>query len=282
MSEFFANILDSLNLLVWSDWLTIAILIVFFILGIKRGLAKELINLVFLILAIIIAWAFYQALATSPIITWLLLSHQSHMAIAFGAIFLGILLIKKLIYKLTKASSTISNPCVLNQVFALSLFLIISAILSWHYLDIVASLGLIEMTISNESMRISLSFAIVFGVIVGLCLFLSKAFNISIDSSKPCLLESFFQKILNTLSSADAKLNARNINSTKNKLLGGLIGFLKGSLAILIMVLVLQSITWVSQQYYWIETKGTLRTFQDLATDIKPELSQYLLFIEIE
>ncbi|SFV81175.1 hypothetical protein MNB_SUP05-6-987 [hydrothermal vent metagenome] len=57
---------------------------------------------------------------------------------------------------------------------------------------------------------------------------------------------------------------------------------IKGSLAILIMVLVLQSIEWISQQYYWVETKGALKTFQDVASDIKPELSQHLLFIENE
>ncbi|RUM80615.1 MAG: hypothetical protein DSZ15_00700, partial [Candidatus Thioglobus sp.] len=81
---------------------------------------------------------------------------------------------------------------------------------------------------------------------------------------------------------ADSALNARDIDSTKNKLLGGLIGLIKGSLVILIMVLVLQSVEWISQQYYWVETKGMLRIFQDVASDIKPELSQHLLFIENE
>jgi uncharacterized membrane protein required for colicin V production len=95
MNEFFANIWDTINLLVWSDWLTFAILIAFLVLGIKRGLAKELINLAFLILAIIIAWLFYQALAETPVITWLLFSHKSHLAIAFGVIFIGVLLIKR-------------------------------------------------------------------------------------------------------------------------------------------------------------------------------------------
>jgi len=139
-----------------------------------------------------------------------------------------------------------------------------------------------EIVITNESLRIGLSFAIVFVVIVGVCSAISNALNISIGSSKPCLLESFFQKILNGLHGVDSALNARNVDSTKNKLLGGLIGLIKGSLAILIMVLVLQSIEWVAQQDYWVETKGTLRTFQDVASDIKPELSQHLLFIESE
>ncbi|MDG2353778.1 MAG: CvpA family protein [Gammaproteobacteria bacterium] len=282
MSDFFANIWETIGLLVWSDWLTIAILIGFLVVGIKRGLAKELINLAFLILAIIVAWLFYQWLAGTVLITWLTLSHQSHLAIAFGVLFIGTLLIKKALYKLTNASSSISNPCTLNQIFALFVFFTATAVASWHYLDGIAGLGIMEIVVTNESLRIGLSFAIVFAIIVGVCSAISNALNISIGSSKPCLLESFFQKILNGLHGVDSAINARNVDSTKNKLLGGLIGLIKGSLAILIMVLVLQSIEWVSQQDYWVETKGTLRTFQDVASDIKPELSQHLLFIESE
>jgi len=282
MSDFFANIWETIGLLVWSDWLTIAILIGFLVLGIRRGFAKELINLAFLILAIIIAWLFYQWLAGTVMITWLTLSHQSHLAIAFGTIFIGVLLIKKALYKLTEVSSSISNPCALNRIFALLVFFIATAAASWHYLDGVAGLGIMEIVVTNESLRVGLSFAIVFAIIVGVCSSISNVLNISIDASKPCLLAPFFQKILNGLHSADTTLNARNIDSTKNKLLGGLIGLIKGSLAILIMVLVLQSVEWISQQYYWVETKGALRTFQDIASDIKPELSQHLLFIESE
>jgi len=282
MNEFFANIWDAISLLVWSDWLTIAILIGFLVLGIKRGLARELINLAFLILAIIIAWLFYQGLAETHVITWLLLSHKSHLAIAFGVIFIGVLLIKRALYKLTEVSSRISNPCALNRIFALLVFFILTAVLSWYYLDVIANLSIMEIVITNESLRIGLAFSIVFAIIVAACSFLSKVLNISIDSSKPCLLAPLFQKTLNGLHSVDTALNARNIDSTKNKLLGGLIGLIKGSLVILILVLVLQSISWVSQQYYWVETKGALRTFQDVVSDIKPKLSQHLLFIEIE
>jgi len=90
MNEFFANAWNMIGLLVWSDWITLVILIAFLVLGFKRGMAKELINLGFLLLAIIIAWLFYQPLAISDAVTWMLLSHQSHMAIAFGVIFIGV------------------------------------------------------------------------------------------------------------------------------------------------------------------------------------------------
>mgnify|MGYP001587622447 CR=1 FL=1 len=282
MNEFFANIWNMIELLVWSDWITIAILITFLVLGFKRGMAKELINLGFLLLAIVIAWFFYQPLSVSGIVTWLLLSHQSHMAIAFGAIFIGVLLIKKTIYKLTDLSSNISNPCALNKIFAYLVFLMAAIALSWHYLDIIANLGLMEIIITDASVRIGLSLVITFAIIIGTCLGISNMLNISIDASKPCFLSSFFKKILAALHALDEKLNAKNINSNKNNIGGLLIGLFKGSLAILIMVLVFQSIDSISQQYYWVEANGALNSFQDVASDIKPALSKYLLFIENE
>ncbi|BBB23434.1 conserved hypothetical protein [Isorropodon fossajaponicum endosymbiont JTNG4] len=280
MDEFFATIWTMIERLVWSDWITIAILATFLVLGFKRGMARELINLGFLLLAILIAWLFYQTLATSPLITWLVLSHHSHLAISFGVIFIGVVIIKRVIYKLTQLSSAIDNPCVLNKLFALMVVLVAITMFSWHYLETVAGLGIMEMLISNESVRIGLSFSIVFGFAFGVLTFISSVLNISIDETKPCFLSSFFKKILTILQAIDTKLNARNINSTQNNLLGLIVGLIKGSLAILIIVLVLQSINWVSQKYYWIETHGALRAFQDMASDIKPELSQYLLFIE--
>ena len=280
MNEFFANAWNMIGLLVWSDWITLVILIAFLVLGFKRGMAKELINLGFLLLAIIIAWLFYQPLAISDAVTWMLLSHQSHMAIAFGVVFIGVLLIKKAIYKLTNASSNISNPCALNKIFAYLIFFAAAIALSWYYLDIIANLGLMEIIVTNTSTRITLSFILTFAIIVGVCSSISNMLNISIDASKPCFLSSFFKKILNALHTLDDKLNAKNINSRKNNAGGMFVGLLKGSLAILIMVLVFQSIDSISQQYYWLETNGALRVFQDVVTDIKPALSEHLLFIK--
>jgi len=282
MNNFFDNIWDAIGQLVWSDWMTIIILIAFLILGFKRGMAKELINFGFLLLSIVIAYFFYEALALSEAITWLLLSHQSHMAISFGVIFIGILLIKKSLYKLTALSNSISNPCALNKVFAILIFLSAAAVFSWYYLDSIAGLGIMEIVVTNESVRIGLSFIITFAFVVGICSFISNVLNVSIDGSKPCFLSSFYKSILEGLNALDVKLNAKNIDSTKNNLLGAIIGLIKGSLAILIMVLVFQSIDQISQQHYWIETNGALRVFQDVATDIKPELSQHLLFIKDE
>ncbi len=282
MNEFFVNTWNTIILLAWSDWATVVILIAFLVLGFKRGMAKELINFAFLLLAIVLAWMFYQPLAVSATVTWLLLSHQSHMAIAFGAIFIGVLLIKKAVYRLTDISSQISNPCALNKFFAYFVFLSAAAIISWYYLDIIANLGIMEIVVTNDSMRIGLSFALTFAIIIGVCSSISNMFNVSIDSSKPCTLSIFFKKILDALHSLDRILNAKNINSNSNNFGGLLIGLIKGSLVILIMVLVFQSIDSVSQQHFWIEANGALRSFQDVASGIKPALSEYLLFIENE
>lgn len=282
MNEFFVNTWNTIILLAWSDWATVVILIAFLVLGFKRGMAKELINFAFLLLAIVLAWMFYQPLAVSVSVTWLLLSHQSHMAIAFGVIFIGVLLIKKAVYRLTDISSQISNPCALNRLFAYFVFLSAAAIISWYYLDIIANLGIMEIVITNDSMRIGLSFALTFAIIIGVCSSISNMLNVSIDSSKPCTLSVFFKKILDALHSLDRILNAKNINSNSNSFGGLLIGLIKGSLVILIMVLVFQSIDSVSQQHFWIEANGALRTFQDVASGIKPALSEYLLFIENE
>lgn len=280
MNEFFANIWNLIGSLVWSDWITLLILIAFLILGFKRGMAKELINLGFLLLAILIAWLFYQSLAVHATVTWLLLSHQSHMAIAFGVIFVGVLLIKKAIYQLTAALSQVSNPCALNKIFAYLVFVLVAIALSWHYLDIIANLGLMEIVVTDTSIRIGLAFIITLAIIVGVCASISNMLNISIDASKPCFLSSLFKKILSGLHLLDEKLNAKNINSNKNNIGGLAVGLFKGSLAILIMVLVFQSIDTISQQNYWNEANGALKTFQDVATDIKPALSEHLLFIE--
>ncbi|WP_024792123.1 CvpA family protein [Candidatus Ruthturnera calyptogenae] len=280
MNEFFADIWTIIEHLVWSDWIVIAILTIFLVLGFKRGMAKELINLGFLLLAILIAWLFYQTLATKPLITWLILSHQSHLAISFGIIFIGVVIIKKVIYKLTHLSSTIDNPCILNKLFTLMVILVAIAMFSWYYLEVVSRLDILEILISNESIRIGLSFSIVFAFTFGVLIFISGVLNISIDEAKPCFLSPFFKKILKILQVTDIKLNARNINSTQNNLLGSIVGLIKGSLTILIMIFVLQSISLVSQKYYWIEAHGALRTFQNIASNIKPKLSQYLLFIE--
>jgi uncharacterized membrane protein required for colicin V production len=282
MGDFFSSIGNVFGLLSWSDWLTIAILIGFLVMGYKRGLARELINFAFFIATIFVSWLLYPALAESPIITWLVLSQNAYLTIAFSTIFFGVLLFKKAIYMIIEASTLITTPCSLNTIFTRIVFFSIALLFSWQYLDVVSQIDFIKYAIPNDSLRIDLSFVVIFGTIIGVCYSLAKLFNISIDSNKPCLLAPVFEKILSILHSADTVLNARNINSTQNNVLGSLTGLVKGILFMLLLVLILQNVSFMSEQYFWLETEGSLRYFQDIATSIKPTISKYFLFIEVE
>ena len=91
-----------------------------------------------------------------------------------------------------------------------------------------------------------------------------------------------YQGILRVLSALDILINARNIASLKNKFFGATLGLFKGGTFVLIAVLILQSMSWVTQNHAWVETTGALRTFQDWSVDIKPVLSKHLLFVELE
>ena len=69
MGNFFDNFWNTISVLAWSDWLTLIILVFFVIRGFIQGLAKEIISLLFVILAIVLAWLYYDnfcLLYTSP------------------------------------------------------------------------------------------------------------------------------------------------------------------------------------------------------------------------
>jgi len=81
---------------------------------------------------------------------------------------------------------------------------------------------------------------------------------------------------------SDVLINARNVGGLKNNFFGAVLGLFKGGILVLIIVLVLQSLSWVTQNHAWVETSGALRTFQNWAVDIKPLLSEHLLFVKLE
>ena len=134
----------------------------------------------------------------------------------------------------------------------------------------------------NESLRNFISFAIVFTILIVAVIALSKLLNIKIDSENPSLMAPVYEVILRVLSSLDSILNARNVGGIINHFFGALLGLFKGGIFVLIIVLILQSMSWVTQNHAWVETSGALRTFQDWSVDVKPILSKHLLFIELE
>jgi len=282
MSNFFDNFWNTISVLAWSDWLTLIILVFFVIRGFIQGLAKEIISLLFVILAIVLAWLYYDNLAISLLSDPTTSQGQSIFALSFGAIFLGIWFIKKALYKTAEASSQIDNPCELNRSFTKIILTVLFAILSYHYMEVVAELQTMESIVTSNSFRIFVSFVIVFAALTTAVIALSKLLNITIDTEKPCLMAPVFEKIINILQALDVLINARNVGGLKNNLLGAVLGLFKGGILVLIMVLVLQSLSWATQNHAWVETSGALRTFQDWAVNIKPFLSEHLLFVKLE
>ena len=90
MGNFFDNFWNTISVLAWSDWLTLIILVFFVIRGFVQGLAKEIISLLFVILAIVLAWLYYDNLAISLLSDPTTSEGQSIFALSFGAIFLAI------------------------------------------------------------------------------------------------------------------------------------------------------------------------------------------------
>ena len=282
MGNFFDNFWNTISVLAWSDWLTLIILVFFVIRGFVQGLAKEIISLLFVILAIFLAWLYYDNLAVTLLSDPTTSEGQSIFALSFGAIFLGIWFIKKALYKTAEASSQIDNPCELNRSFTKIILTVLFAILSYHYMGVVAELQTMESIVTSNSFRIFVSFVIVFAALTTAVMALSKLLNITIDTEKPCLMAPVFEKIINILQALDVLINARNVGGLKNNFLGAVLGLFKGGIFVLIIVLVLQSLSWATQNHAWVETSGALRTFQNWAVDIKPLLSEHLLFVKLE
>ena len=282
MGNFFDNFWNTISVLAWSDWLTLIILIFFVIRGFIQGLAKEIISLLFVILAIFLAWLYYDNLAVTLLSDPTTSEGRSIFALSFGAIFLGIWFIKKALYKTAEASSQIDNPCELNRSFTKIILTVLFAILSYHYMGVVAELQAMESIVTSNSFRIFVSFVIVFAALTTAVMALSKLLNITIDTEKPCLMAPVFEKIINMLQALDVLINARNVGGLKNNFLGAVLGLFKGGIFVLIIVLVLQSLSWATQNHAWVETSGALRTFQNWAVDIKPLLSEHLLFVKLE
>ena len=282
MGNFFDNIWSAISLLAWSDWLTLIILIVFIVRGFIQGLAKEVISFIFVIIAIVIAWLYYETFAKTFLSTWISADNQSIYALSFGGIFLSIWLIKKGLYRIASASSNNQNPNELNRPFANVVITLLIAVISYNYLGVFSDLNTFDSLISNESLRNFISFIALFAILVAALLLLSKLLNIRVDSENPSPMAPAYEGILRSLSALDVLINARNIVGLKNKFFGAVLGLFKGGTFVLIAVLILQSMSWVTQNHAWVETSGALRTFQDWSVDIKPVLSKHLLFVELE
>ncbi len=278
MEKIVANISDAIGLLVWSDWLTMLALLVFVGLGIKRGLIVEAINLSFLTAAILGAGLFHEGLSRLSIIQWVLSTYQSQLIAAFGLIFIAVLVLRRVFYQLTTASSAISGPCAFNKFFALLILLILNVFASWYYVSSIADLDPITYFIANDALRIELSFVLLFAMITGVILLLKKAFGVSFKTNESCFFRPLFQIVLTTLQNINTALNASNTGPIR-KTGGAVIGLIKGCVLIVMVILLLQSIDFVAEQNFWLESQNLFKAFQELTASVKSELAEHLLFI---
>ena len=166
MSNFFDNFWNTISVLAWSDWLTLIILVFFVVRGFVQGLAKEIISLLFVILAIALAWLYYDNLANALLSDPSTSEGRSIFALSFGAIFIGIWFVKRALYKTAAASSQVENPCELNRSFTKIIITVLIAILSYHYMGVVAGLQTMESIVNSNSFRIFVSFGNVFAALI--------------------------------------------------------------------------------------------------------------------
>ncbi|MDP0595953.1 MAG: CvpA family protein, partial [SAR86 cluster bacterium] len=115
MGNFFDNVWSAISILAWSDWLTLLILITFVVRGFIQGLAKEVISFIFVIIAIILAWLYYEPFAKTFLSSWINSDNQSTYALSFGGLFLSAWFIKKGLYRIASASASNQNSNDLNK-----------------------------------------------------------------------------------------------------------------------------------------------------------------------
>ena len=282
MGNFFDNFWSAISILAWSDWLTLLILITFVVRGFIQGLAKEVISFIFVIIAIILAWLYYEPFAKTFLSSWINSDNQSTYALSFGGLFLSAWFIKKGLYRIASTSASNQNSNDLNKPFANLVIFVIVGIFSFNFLGTVSDLKTIEAIFTNESLRSFVSFVLIFVILMVALFVLSKLLNIKVDTENPSIMAPVYEGILSALSSLDTLINARNVDGLKNKFFGAILGLFIGGTFVLIVVLILQNMSWVTQNHAWVETSGALRTFQDWSVDVKPVLSKYLLFVELD
>ena len=203
MGNFFENLWSAISLLAWSDWLTLIILIVFVVRGFIQGLAKEVISFIFVLIAIVVAWLYYETFAKTFLSNWISADSQSAYALSFGGIFLSIWLFKKGLYRVASASSSAQSANELNRPFANIIITLIVAVISYNFLGVFSDPDMLEPLISNQSFRNFMSFVLLFAILMIALVALSKLLNIKVDSENPSPLSPAYEGILRVLSALD-------------------------------------------------------------------------------
>jgi uncharacterized membrane protein required for colicin V production len=254
----FLNTAETLSLI---DYSIILFLVIMALVGLKRGFALGIINLIWITLGLVFASSFYQTLSNGNLF-WLFNQQDLNSFIAILALFL---LIKLILYKLFKSISDIHGPCPLNRFLAILTGLSIASGISWILSLEFMQLDIIHRLITNPELRIISAFLLTFGTIVTVSFVLIKMLNIKVGIDRPCPL-------LLALRPLDSILNARNINSGINNFFGLFLGAAKGLMLIILLIIAF------NQAGY--NTQSTLtQEFYEITANTKTVLADYLTFI---
>jgi uncharacterized membrane protein required for colicin V production len=250
-----------------SDWVLFIAIIFLAIIGFFRGGAKILIHSIWAVFGIIIASIFYESLANSGIFNTLGVAEQLIFFISFIALFILFFILKLLIYKALSAIAKIHGPCPLNRFIALVIGFGFAVVLSWYITMDISSLEVVYRIITNELMRIFLSFLVIFTIVLVLALAVGKLLNVKVGIDRPCPLIVALQPL-------DGILNAKNINSALNNIEGMIFSILQGLVLLIIAIIINNQFAIITIEY-----QGLLAHINEIAIMVQDVLSDYLLFI---
>lgn len=255
---------DSLNAieqLTWSDYSFFLLLILFAVVGFRRGFALGLINFVWISAALVVAGIFYQTLSSSSI--WLF---ETQDFISFIGLFILFLLLKIGLYKLLASIAKIHGPCPLNRFLAILIGLSIAGGVSWILSNNATHIELVQRLITSQDLRIIVSFILIFGAIIVVAFVLIKMLNIKVGADQPCPL-------LLALKPLDSILNAKNIDNPLNHFFGLWLGLFKGLIFIVFIIIALTHTDYL--------LNGSLTNeINAIASNTQTVLSDYLTFIK--
>lgn len=264
MNEILADFSSNFAHLSIADYLIVFLLVIYAIIGLKRGFALELIHLIWLILAFVFAGNFYQSLGEVRFL-WFL---NDYHFLNFCLLFVLFFAFKILLYKFLQKIAKIQGPCPLNKFLAIFLGLVIVLNISWALAHNITYIGSFHSLISHEALRITLAFlfnAIV--IIIGIVVF-AKTFAVKVNTNHPCPL-------LVALMPLNAALNANGIEGSGNNFFGLLLGALKGGIIAILLIIMLHQ--------YNITARGVIaNNVSNVVIGVQNILSQHLTFIKIQ
>ena len=261
-SGIWADFLNTIAQLTWSDYSILLLLMVFVIVGFKRGFALSLINFIWFIAATIAAAICYPELSSGRLI-W---SLEGYEFTSFAVLFVAFLLLKIVLYKILASIAKIHGPCPLNRFLAAVVGIGIAFGVSWVLANNVAQIELIQRLFSYEHLRFIVSFMLIFGAIMVTTFVLIKMLNIKVGIDHPCPL-------LVAIKPLDSILSARNVNSRFNHFFGLWLGLLKGLIFVVLIIIAL------NHAHYILD--GVLTNqLNTIATNTQAVLADYLTFVK--